>query len=152
MIRRPGAPGGTTTVDPATVLTPVPDRVAVVACSTCRSSAGARGDTNGQRGGAQLVEALRAVQAEPGYESVAVEVMACLFACEAHCTVHLRGPGKIGYVLGRFTPDRDAARAILDYAVRYAASAEGQVPFRDWPEGVKGHFLTRTPPPGFLIS
>ena len=134
------------------MLVRVPDRAAVVACSTCRFSADARDDARGVRGGTRLVAALRAVQAEPGYEGVAVEEMACLFACDAHCAVHLRGPGKIGYVLGRFAPDADAARAILDYAIRYAASAEGQVPYRDWPEGVKGHFLVRTPPAGALVA
>ena len=134
------------------MLIPVPDRVAVVACNTCRLDADRREDGAGVRGGERLVEALRAVQAEPGYEGVAVEEMPCLFACQAHCTVHLRAPGKVGYVLGRFAPDAAAARAILDYAVHYATSEAGQVPYRDWPEGVKGHFLTRTPPTGFLVA
>ena len=134
------------------MLVPVPDRVAVVACNTCRFSADARGDGEGISGGARLVEALRAVRTELGYDAVAIEEMPCLFACQAHCTVHLRAPGKVGYVLGRFAPDEGAARAILDYAVRYAASEDGQVPYRDWPEGVKGHFLTRTPPPGYVVA
>lgn len=134
------------------MLVPAPERVAVVACNTCRFDAARREDGAGVRGGARLVEALRVVQAEPGYESVAIEEMPCLFACQAHCTVHLRAPGKVGYVLGRFTPDAEAARAILDYAVHYAASEAGQVSYRDWPEGVKGHFLTRTPPAGYLVA
>lgn len=128
------------------------DGVAVVACNTCRASADAREDAGGLRGGARLVEALRVVQAEPGYEDIAVQEMSCLFACADFCTVHLRGPGRVGYVLGRFVPDADAARAILDYAKAYAASEMGQVPYRDWPEGVKGHFLTRTPPAGFVVA
>jgi predicted metal-binding protein len=118
----------------------------VVACNTCRR-AGVPG------GGALLVAALREAQvAEPAYAAVAVEEMPCLFACAAGCTVHLRAPGKIGYVLGHFEPDADAARAILDYAMAYAASAVGQVPYRTWPEGVKGHFLVRTPPEGFVVT
>ena len=76
--------------------------------------------------------------------------MPCLFACSRHCTVHIRAPGKIGYVLGDFTPDAPAAQAILAYAAHHAASAEGQVRYADWPEGVKGHFITRTPPEGFV--
>lgn len=105
------------------------------------------------RGGARLVAALRAVQAgNPAYAAVAVQEMPCLFACADHCTIHLRAPGKVGYVLGRFTADEAAARAILDYAVLYADSAVGQVPFRQWPAGVKGHFITRTPPPGFVVE
>lgn len=127
--------------------------VAVVACNTCRHSAEAREDDEGRRGGARLVEALRAVQAsDPAYAEVAVQEMPCLFACGDFCTVHLRAPGKVGYVLGRFEPGKEAARAILDYARAYAASAFGQVPFREWPQGVKGHFITRTPPPGYVVE
>ena len=48
--------------------------------------------------------------------------------------------------------DAAAARAILDYAVHHAASADGEVRFEDWPEGVKGHFLVRTPPAGYVID
>ncbi|MFA7440419.1 MAG: DUF1636 domain-containing protein [Sphingomonadaceae bacterium] len=123
------------------------DGPAIVACNTCRRAR----DT--ARSGAQLVAALRAVQAsDPRYAAVTVQEMSCLFACGDACTLHLRAPGKIGYVLGRFTADEDSARAILDYAVHYAASADGEVPFALWPEGVKGHFLTRMPPPGFLVA
>ena len=53
---------------------------------------------------------------------------------------------------GRFAPDEDAAAAILDCAVHYAQSEHGRVPFNDWPQGVKGHFITRTPPPGFVAQ
>src|SRR3546814_7358158 len=66
--------------------------------------------------------------------------MPCLFACDRHCAVHVRGPGKVGYVLGDFTPDEEAARAILDYAARHAESEEGVVRYADRPRGVKGHF------------
>lgn len=136
-----------------TILTPVADRPAIVACNTCRFSAEAREDIEGVRGGARLVEALRSVQASDArYAGVAVQEMPCLFACSDPCTVHIRAPGKVGYVLGRFTPDEDAARAILDYAVHHAASEEGRVPFRDWPQGVKGHFIVRVPPPGFVAE
>ncbi|MBC9031346.1 DUF1636 domain-containing protein [Sphingomonas sp. JC676] len=126
---------------------------AVVACNTCRYSADTRQDANGMRGGQRLIAALRAIQAGDGrYAGIAVQEMPCLFACEQYCTVHLRAPDKVGYVLGRFTPEEDSARAILDYAVEYAASAHGRVPFAKWPHGVKGHFITRTPPPGFVAE
>lgn len=135
------------------MLKPAPGGPAVVACSTCRHSAEARDDADGVRGGARLVAALRAVKAsDPHYSGVDVQEMACLFACKDHCTVHLRAPGKVSYILGRFTPDEEAARAILDYAVHYAASEHGRVPFGDWPQGVKGHFITRSPPEGFVAE
>jgi len=135
------------------MLVPVTEGAAVVACNTCRYSADSRDDADGMRGGARLVSALRAVQAsDPAYARVAVQEMPCLFACSDFCTIHLRAPGKVGYVLGRFTPDEEAARAILDYAALYAESDIGQVPFRQWPQGVKGHFITRTPPAGFVVE
>ena len=133
------------------MLKPVSNGPAVVACSTCRLSADSRDDDNGVRGGKRLAEALHAVrEADDRYAAIAVQEMPCLFACKDFCTVHLRAPGKVSYVLGRFTPDEMAARAILDYAVHYAASEHGRVPFSDWPEGVKGHFITRSPPEGFV--
>ena len=135
------------------MLQPVEPGAAVVVCSTCRISTDIREDDGGQRGGALLAQAMRDMQAaEPALAGVAVQEMPCLFACQDFCTVHLRAPGKVGYVLGRFIPDEDAARAILDYAIAYAASEIGQVPFRQWPAGVKGHFITRTPPAGFVVE
>lgn len=124
---------------------------AVVVCSTCRFAPDEREDAAGRRGGALLAQALRAAQAaEPDLAGVAVQEMACLFACQRHCAVHVRAPGKVGYVLGGFAPGPEAAHAILHYAARHAASAEGVVPYAQWPEGVKGHFITRTPPEGYV--
>ncbi|KTT71433.1 DUF1636 domain-containing protein [Sphingomonas sanguinis] len=135
------------------MLKPAANGPAVVACNTCRLSDETRENEDGQRGGALLVEALRRVQAsDPAYADVAVEEMPCLFACQSYCTVHLRCPGKVGYVMGKFAPDDEAARAILDYARAYADSEWGQVPYKQWPQGVKGHFLTRTPPEGFVVE
>lgn len=121
------------------MLTPVDDGPAIVACNTCRHSRDAREDDTGQRADARLIAALRAVQGRDER-----------YACTEFCTVHLRAPDKVGYVLGRFSPDEEAATAILDYALHYAESEHGRVPFKQWPEGVKGHFITRTPPPGFV--
>lgn len=135
------------------MLTAVDKGAAVVACSTCRFSAEAREDEAGMRGGTRLAAALHTVKAsDPRYAGVAVQEMPCLFACSESCTVHLRAPGKVSYVLGRFVPDEEAARAILDYAIHYAASEHGRVPFGDWPQGVKGHFITRSPPEGFVAE
>ena len=132
-----------------TVLREAEDVAAVVVCNTCRVSAEDRETAGGERGGALLAAALRALAAGTG---VAIQEMPCLFNCAQHCSVHLRAPGKIGYVLGRFEPTDEAARAILDYAIAYAASADGVVPYRQWPEGVKGHFIVRVPPAGKLVA
>lgn len=86
------------------------------------------------------------------YATIAVQTMPCLFACTQACTVHLRGPGRISYVMGKFSPDAAAARAILDFAAHYAKSVDGCVPYGDWPDGVMGHFITRSPPEGFVAD
>ncbi|MGE4411758.1 MAG: DUF1636 domain-containing protein [Sphingobium sp.] len=136
------------------MLRPVAEREpAVVVCNSCRHSADAREDEQSRRGGTRLADALRTVRAtDARYAGIEVQEMPCLFACKEHCTVHLRAAGKLSYVLGRFTPDEQAARAILDYAVHYAASEHGQVRYADWPEGVKGHFITRSPPEGYVVE
>lgn len=123
----------------------------VVVCNTCRLAPDQRDDAGGRRGGALLADALRQAQAaDPAFAHIAVQEMPCLFACSRHCTIHIRAPGKLGYVLGDFTPGAEAAQAILTYAAHHAASEEGQVRYADWPEGVKGHFITRTPPEGYV--
>jgi len=131
------------------ILRDADDGTAVVVCNTCRVSEEDRETPDGVRGGALLAAALR--EAATGTR-VAIQEMACLFNCAQHCSIHLRAPGKIGYVLGRFEPTPEAARAIVDYAVAYAASDEGVVPYRQWPEGVKGHFIVRVPPAGKLVG
>lgn len=131
------------------VLREADDGPAVVVCDTCRFSVDERDSPDGVRGGTLLAEALREAAAGSG---VAVQTMPCLFNCAQHCSVHLRAPDKIGYVLGRFEPTAEAARAIVDYAIAYAASEDGVVPYRQWPEGVKGHFVVRVPPPGKLVA
>ena len=135
------------------ILAPASDGTAIVVCSTCRVSQDAREDAEGERGGALLARQLiAAAQASEAYAGIAIETMPCLFACARHCTVHVRAPGKIGYVLGDFAPDEEAARALLDYALAHHASAEGQVRYADWPDGVKGHFIVRVPPEAKLAT
>ncbi|HKY82304.1 MAG TPA: DUF1636 domain-containing protein [Sphingobium sp.] len=125
----------------------------VVVCSTCRITPDQREDAQGRRGGALLAQAMRHIQAaDPAYAGVEIQEMPCLFACQRHCTVQVRGKGKVGYVLGDFAADEPAARAILDYALRHAESEEGVVRYADWPQGVKGHFIVRTPPEGFVCT
>ena len=131
------------------VLREAEDGPSVVVCNTCRVSAEERETPDGMRGGALLAAALREAAAGTG---VAVQEMPCLFNCGQRCSIHLRAPGKIGYVLGRFEPTAEAARAIIDYAVAYAASDEGVVPYRQWPDGVKGHFIVHVPPAGKLVA
>lgn len=48
-----------------------------------------------------------------------------------------------------FEPTSEDAQAIVDYAKLHKDSDSGQVPYRQWPQGIKGHFTSRiTPIPG----
>ncbi len=70
----------------------------------------------------------------------------CLMGCDRACNVTIQADGKLNYTLGQFTPTPEAAEAIVAYAALHAASTLGQVPYRDWPQAIKGHFITRHPP------
>ena len=77
---------------------------------------------------------------------VATRRVSCTMGCERACNIIVQGVGKIGYSLGKFEPTVEAAQAIVAYAAQHAASTTGQVPFREWPLGVKGHFVSRHVP------
>lgn len=117
----------------------------LIVCATCKFAAEDRDDAEGVRGGQRLFEAIRSAAADPRFAGVQISQVECLWACSEHCTVHLRAPGKVSYVAGRFSPDGAEAVAILEFALAYAQSADGAVPYRQWPQGVKGHFITRSP-------
>ncbi len=72
--------------------------------------------------------------------------VSCLMGCSHGCNVAIQAPGKLAYTLGRFEPTEEAAAGIVAYAELHAESASGQVPFRQWPAAIKGHFITRHPP------
>lgn len=67
----------------------------------------------------------------------------CLMGCKSGCNVTIQGTGKLAYTLGDFEAGAEAAEAIVAYAALHAVSETGQVPYRTWPQGVKGHFVTR---------
>ena len=123
----------------AAMLVPGHDGPSLIVCSTCRGPDGVAG------GGAALLTALR-----DAVSPVAVEAMACLWSCGAGASVQLRAPARIGYVMGGFAASD--APALIAFAAAYAASADGEVPYDQWPRGILGHFIARIPPPGMTIA
>lgn len=92
-------------------------------------------------------EALAAlVEAAAGGTEIRTRRTSCLMGCDHSCNIAIQAPGKLAFTLGRFEPTTEAAEGIVAYAQGHAASATGQVPYRDWPQAVKGHFVTRHPP------
>ena len=112
----------------------------ITVCDTCKRDGWVAGATDGEALAA-LVEAAAA-----GVPEVAVRRHACLMGCAAACNVALQAPGKMAYTLGRFEPTEAAAEGVVRYAALHAGQASGVVPYRQWPEAVKGHFVTRHPP------
>lgn len=114
----------------------------ITVCETCKREGWAPGGDEPVPG-----EALAAlVEAAAAGTALRVRRTACLMGCEHGCNVAVQAPGKLAYTLGRFEPTAEAAEAIAAWAGLHAESASGQVPYRLWPQPVKGHFVTRHPP------
>jgi predicted metal-binding protein len=114
----------------------------ITICDTCkRDGWDSRG--TGQTDGEELA---RLVEAAAQGRAVRTRRQSCLMGCTHGCNVAIQAADKLTYTLGNFTPDTDAAEAIVGYAELHAQSDSGQVPYRQWPQGVKGHFVTRHPP------
>ena len=115
----------------------------ITICDTCKRAGWEDSGmdlTDGERLAA-LVEAVAR-----GRPEVRTRRVSCTMGCDRACNVIIQGAGKIGYSLGRFDPVAEDAEAIAEYAAAHAASETGQVPFREWPQGVKGHFVSRQAP------
>lgn len=117
----------------------------IFVCDTCAYAPDAKTDAEGRTGGeilAGLVE-----DAAAGIAGLEVRRQSCLMGCEHPCNTAVAAPGKLTYVLGRFDPDTASAEALVAYARLHRESDNGQVPFRQWPAEVKGHFVARVPAP-----
>ncbi|PTQ74795.1 DUF1636 family protein [Celeribacter persicus] len=114
----------------------------ITTCEGCKGAGWAeRGES--QTDGARLADAIER-RADPA--GIRTRRVSCTMGCERACNVIVQAEGKIGYSLGKFDGTEADAEAIVAYARLHAASATGQVPFRDWPQGVKGHFVSRQVP------
>lgn len=118
----------------------------ITVCDTCKTEDWQ--DDSGKSDGERLAGFVE--QAASGVAPlVKVRRHSCLMGCSRACNVTIQAEGKLGYTLAEFTADADAAQAIVDYAHLHSQSQTGQVPYRDWPQGVKGHFAARhLPLPG----
>lgn len=114
----------------------------ITICDTCKREGwdAASGRTDGEAL-AELVEAAAAAMPD-----VKTRRHSCLMGCDRACNITVQATGKMNYTLGRFDPEAEAAQAIVEYAAKHAATETGVVPYRDWPQPIKGHFVTRHPP------
>ena len=114
----------------------------ITVCTTCRRPT-TRDLKEKSPEGEGFLDRVTSAAADSG---VRVRGTACLMGCEHGCNLAVTAEGKLAYVLGRFDGTEDDAAAIVEYATKHAGSVTGVVPFREWPQGVKGHFVARVPP------
>ncbi|WP_417258262.1 DUF1636 family protein [Celeribacter sp.] len=119
----------------------------ITICETCKR------DDWSERGMDKTDGELLAAEIETRAEAAGVKTqrVACTMGCERACNIIVQGKtedgtAKISYSLGTFEGTSEDAEAIVEYAAMHAASPTGQVPFRTWPQGVKGHFVSRQLP------
>ncbi|MDJ0858617.1 MAG: DUF1636 domain-containing protein [Dinoroseobacter sp.] len=115
----------------------------ITVCDTCKRDGW---ETRGMEQTDGEVLAAEVEKAAKGSEVVRVRRHSCLMGCSNGCNVTIQAGEKLCYTLGGFVPDSEAAEAIVDYAAQHAESETGQVPYRNWPAPIKGHFVTRHPP------
>lgn len=121
----------------ATQLAPVE----LLVCATCR--AGQPTDIEGPRPGAQLGAAL----AEMDWpEHVSIREVDCLSNCDSGCSIAVRGGSdRWTYVYGNFT-GADDATLVHEGISKYAATADGIVPWRERPVHFRKNCIARVPP------
>ena len=117
----------------------------IVMCTTCRFSKEEKLAPDGRTGGETLIAHMsEAVAAREGAPAIATQV--CLWNCKRHCSVVLRDNERFSYFTGDHEPTREQAEAILDWFAAHGETETGEVPFRQWPDRMRGHFIARIPP------
>jgi len=115
--------------------------VELLVCVTCKREVPVLDDD--QRPGAILHGELSARDMPEG---VTLRPVECLSNCNSGCSVVLRGgPGRWTYVYGHLREGRDAD-LILEGAAKYAATADGLVPWRERSEHFRKNCIARIPP------
>jgi len=115
----------------------------VTVCETCKRP-GWDAETAGQTDGERLLA--HVLEASDHIPSVKIRTHPCLMGCDFACNVSIQAEGKIAYAVGTFEPNQDSGEAIVQFAALHAASPTGQVPYKTWPQAIKGHFRARILP------
>ena len=124
-------------------MTPAPQNApaaTLLVCVTCKSGEDVVGAAFHERLAARLAGA-----------AIAVRPIACLSVCKRPCTVALAAPGKWTYVVGDLDA-RDHVEDVVTAAGKYAASADGIVPWRERPLSFRKGVVARTPPLAPAVS
>ncbi|WP_415921274.1 DUF1636 family protein [Tateyamaria sp. SN6-1] len=118
--------------------------VELLVCVKCRR------ELEVPEGGTRPGEALHAELANRTMpEGVTLKAVECLSNCSSGCSVAVRGgASRWTYVYGNLMEDRDADM-VVEGVSKYAATADGLVPWRDRPEHFRKNCIARIPPQEF---
>jgi predicted metal-binding protein len=116
--------------------------VELLACETC---GGAERSTHGSARGERLLGLLKSASETRSETQISVSSVRCMWLCKRPCAMHIRGGQRAGYLLAELEASAEVANALLDYAVLYRNSSDGAVPYREWPQALRGHFVCRVP-------
>ena len=117
----------------------------LVVCTTCKFSADSKLAPDGRTGGETLLGHVRDVLQDAGREYVKIEPQACLWNCSRPCSVVMQDSERFSYVTGGNEPTRAQAEAIIAWFDHHGQTETGEVPFRLWPDAMRGHFIARIP-------
>ncbi len=117
--------------------------VQLLVCTTCRAAQPANPlASEDPRAGSVLLDMLQTANLPANLSVVPVE---CLSNCTRGCTVALRGPGRWTYVYGNLDPAAHLD-TLIEGVARYAAQADGLVPWRERPDHFRKNCIARIPP------
>ena len=118
----------------------------LVICTTCKFSETAKFAPDGRTGGEMLLAEVRGVLDRAGRSDVEIEPQVCLWNCTRACSVVLQDEQRFSYVTGSNTPDGAQAEALVQWFDLHGQTQDGSVPFKQWPQLMRGHFIARIPP------
>jgi predicted metal-binding protein len=118
----------------------------LVLCNTCRFPDGRKQADDGRTGGQTLIAELRGLLSDQGRSDVDVVEQTCLWNCSQSCSVVIRDTDRFSYITGKHVATRDQAMAILQWFDAHGETETGEVPFKQWPDAMRGHFIARIPP------
>ena len=101
---------------------------------------------DGRTGGEILLGHLRDVLHDTGREDVFLQPQVCLWNCTRPCSVVMQDTERFSYVTGGNAPTRAQADAVIAWFDAHGQTETGEVPFRQWPDAMRGHFIARIPP------
>ncbi len=117
----------------------------LVICTTCKFSETSKLAPDGRSGGEMMLAAVQSYLNKAARDDIVVMPQACMWNCTKPCSVVLQDEARFSYITGSNTPDEEQAEALVQWFDAHGATVDGVVPFKQWPQKMRGHFVARIP-------